>query len=208
MHLEAINHRQALNRTPAIISDLATRADAREPRPRPPAPPHQEIALPGTRVSTNPGPPQPTPVPEPIILLREGTPCILGPETRVRSRSPRRTTPQPPGDDAGATLRGVNAPSHPRGDHYMVLWIRLPNGTTKVMRTRTSCTGVRWWKLCKFSDTHGDEGFLAIAGRPIPTSTALATAGLHNDSHVSFHLTAHHDIRHEEPREDYLRWGL
>ena len=103
MHLEAINHRQALNRIPEMVSDLVTRADARAPRTHPPTPTPQETALPGTEVSSDPVPPQPTPAPEPIILLREGAPCILGPETRVRSRSPRRITQQPPGDEAGST---------------------------------------------------------------------------------------------------------
>ena len=203
MHLEAINHRQALNRILAIVSDLAARADARGPRTHPPAPTPQGITLPGAVVLNDPLPPQPTPAPGPIILSREGAPCILGPEIR------RRTTPQPSGDEAGATPRGVNAPPHPGGDQHMVLWIRLPNGTTTVMGTRTSCTGGQVVEALQIlGHTRGEEGILAIAGRPIPTSTTLATAGLHNNSHISFRPTARRDIRQVEPREDYLRGGL
>ena len=87
--------------------------------------------------------------------------------------------------------------------------VYVPNGTTTVMGTRTSCTGGQVVEAPRILwHTRGEEGFLAIAGRPIPPSTTLATAGLHNDSHIAFHPTARHDICQVEPREDYLRGGL
>ena len=79
---------------------------------------------------------------------REGAPCIPGPETRVRSRSPRRITPQPLGDKAGSTIQppGWDIIPHNMGTlstRHRVVWqgqtTRQRQDTEEIVRSLLLC---------------------------------------------------------------------